>query len=267
MVAQLLNELPPAGPQTDQVKHIDAQILSAQARAHQQKKDAARAEKLYEQSLAIRSALAAKPGNEPILITGLSDLAGFYEKEKNVDRAEPYYAQAIQAQERWVAAEPADYGRRREAGVLWFNKGIFLLNNKKQNEALDCFRAAKQHEIEAFRLTDRSDAYGDYLYMTFQRLFDVYLKLGRTEEAVDTIDERLKLWPTDRRKHFDAAVDLSKVCQRDPSEKILQRTYTVFQRALEQNMLSATTLLDDGRFRVLAANAEFEKLFRKYAGQ
>src|SRR5207249_1393670 len=111
----------------------------------------------------------------------------------------------------------------------------FLSKNAKDAEALDSLLKAQKHETEAFRLSG-GEEYGDYLYMTHRNLFVAQMKLKKYEEAIETIEERIKLWPKNAKKHLEAAADLAVIHQRDPSEKNVKRIHAFFQRALQENM-------------------------------
>jgi tetratricopeptide (TPR) repeat protein len=264
LTVQLLKDLPPNGPQTETVRLVQAQSLSSQGKAYHLKPepDPKKAETLFQQSLEIRKELAAQSGKAFILVDGLADWAEFHVKEGNIAEAIDHYDQAILHQEKYIKDAPEDYPRRRIAGVLLYNKALYLSKNGKHDEALDSLRKAKEHETEAYRLGG-GESYKEYLYMTHKNLFVAQMNLKRYGEAIDTIEERIKFWPKDEKKYLEAAVNLAAIYQRDSSDKTSNRIYAFFQRALEQKMLNGQELRQDSRFRNLAADPAFEKLLAK----
>ncbi len=265
VVSQLAKDVAPQGLLADQVRLLQVQIKSAQAKALQQTGDADKAEGLLVETLPIRKNLAAKPGNEAILIDGLWDLAGFYNKEKRVQETINYMKQAIALQEAFIQQAPRDPTRMKAAGIMWYDKGIVYFNNGQFSEALSSFLAAKKHEIDAFALSDHGPTYGHNLYLTYKNLYQTQLSLRQYEDAVLTIEERLQHWPKDAEKYRQASQDLARIYQRDGSQKLLKRIIAFLDLAVERQMLDLGSLQDDSLFRELTNTPEFRNLRDKWA--
>lgn len=267
LTRQLLSEASPKSAQADSLHMLEAEITSGLARAHQQKGDSAKAEQLHKDSIKLRGDLMARPNATPmILVNGLSDFAQFYIDENKLDEAVVYQDQAILLQEKWIQEAPKDYFRRRFAGVLLYNKAQWLANRGKNAAALDSMLRAQAHETEAFKLVGGTEEYARYLYMTHRELFTLQLRLDKYQDALDTIVERVKLWPNDKQKHREAAEDLAMISQKEGTSLLYPRIHDFFERALKANLLSADTILVDPRYRRLLANPAFDKLVRMHAG-
>jgi tetratricopeptide (TPR) repeat protein len=266
MAEQLLKESTPNSPQADLLRILSAQITSALARAYQQKGDSRTAEQMHRDSLKLRQELAARPNSSPaVLIDGLSDFALFYFNENKLDQAVAYQDQAILLQEKWIQEETKDYLRRRFAGILLYNKASWLSNKGRDEEALISLLRAQKHETDAFKDAGGTEEYARYLSMTHKNLFAMQMRLRRYEEAVDTIIERVKLWPTDKKRHREAAEDLAKVYEHGANLLYL-KIEPFFEQGLKANLLSAEFIRGDRRYERLFTNPAFEKLIMKYGG-
>jgi len=94
----------------------------------------------------------------------------------------------------------------------------------------------------------------------------VQFNLQKFDEAIDTLEERVQLFPKDAQKHYDSAAKLALIYQRDSSDKLFKRIYAFFERGLDNKMLVADQIILDNHYRDLLANPQFEKLVRKSGG-
>jgi tetratricopeptide (TPR) repeat protein len=262
VAGQLLGE---SDDKTGQVRRLVANILSAKARAHYKSGQPGEAEKLYHESLAHRTKVALRPGNETFLLDGYVDLANFYDKEKKTVEAGKHWDEAIRIQESYVAQKPQDFTRRREAGVIWFNKGIFLFNIRDYKSALPCFQEAQTHEIKALDLSKGEASYSDSLFSTYQLIFRAYFNLGNFDPAVKSVSERRKYWSKDREKMWESAKDLAKVFDRSPEHLMVLIDF--LDQALADKMIEVNRLRSEPLFDGVRARAEFDKLVQKHAGK
>jgi tetratricopeptide (TPR) repeat protein len=90
----------------------------------------------------------------------------------------------------FVAPVAAEENQTPDAGTTFYNAGIKLLNSNEYDRAIALFDQALASDTTMIR---QSDA----LLYTYQGKSYALIQLNRYEDAVQTLDEGLKIYPTD----------------------------------------------------------------------
>ena len=90
----------------------------------------------------------------------------------------------------FVAPVAAEENQTPDAGTTFYNKGVLLLNSNDYERAISFFDQALASDTTMIR---QSDA----LLYTYQGKSYALIQLNRFEEAVQTLDEGLKIYPND----------------------------------------------------------------------
>ena len=250
---QLAKDFAPDARQAGQFRILKAEFLSSQAKAQNAKGNPDKAVDLLRESLDLRVEHVAKTGEEFILARGYHDFAELHDKRNSVGDALKSSKKAIHHQTNWVNKKPDDFYRLHIVGFYLYFEGDLHFKQASFTEAKTAYLAAKGHEVKAF-VQSKSPLYSKNLELTFRRLYDVQMKLQEYDEAVDTLDEKLKLWPDDFEMHWDAAARLGKVYADSRNQKLLPRILAIFERgALLENAGSRSAAAPRGDSRAPAA--------------
>jgi len=90
----------------------------------------------------------------------------------------------------FVAPVAAEENQTPDAGTAFYNAGIKLLNSNEYDRAIVLFDQALASDTTMIR---QSDA----LLYTYQGKSYALIQLNRYEDAVQTLDEALKIYPKD----------------------------------------------------------------------
>lgn len=90
----------------------------------------------------------------------------------------------------FVAPVAAEENQTTDAGTVFYNTGIKLLNSNEYERAIALFDKALASDTTMIRISDA-------LLYTYQGKSYALIKLNRYEEAVQTLDEGLKIYPAD----------------------------------------------------------------------
>jgi tetratricopeptide (TPR) repeat protein len=90
----------------------------------------------------------------------------------------------------FVVPVAAEENQTPDAGTYFYNTGIMLLNSNQYERAISLFNQALASDTTMIR---QSDA----LLYTYQGKSYALIQLNRSEEAVETVDEGLKVYPKD----------------------------------------------------------------------
>jgi tetratricopeptide (TPR) repeat protein len=90
----------------------------------------------------------------------------------------------------FVAPVAAEENQTPDAGTYFYNTGIMLLNSNQYERAISLFNQALASDTT---MIHQSDA----LLYTYQGKSYALIQLNRSEEAVETVDEGLKVYPKD----------------------------------------------------------------------
>ena len=90
----------------------------------------------------------------------------------------------------FVAPVAAEENQTPDAGTTFYNKGVVLLNSNEYQRAIELFDQALASDTTMIR---QSDA----LLYTYQGKSYALIQLNKYEDAVQTLDEGLKIYPKD----------------------------------------------------------------------
>ncbi|MDD1696486.1 MAG: tetratricopeptide repeat protein [Methanoregula sp.] len=84
----------------------------------------------------------------------------------------------------------AEENQTADAGTLYYNRGVILLNSNEYQRAIELFDQALASDTTMIRLSDA-------LLYTYQGKSYALIQLNKYEEAVKAIDEGLNIYPKD----------------------------------------------------------------------
>ena len=254
LTEDLIKEKPASKLLANSLQILRATIQTAQAAAFEKKGDLEQAVDYHKRSLETRKST----GDDRDYVDGLSALAKFYGDQKRYVDAIPILDEAIPLQEKLVAESPKkDFNVRQMAGVLHYNKALYLFEVKKYPEALAACERAKAFEIEAFRLKRGSPVAARNLFMTFQVMEYALKNQNRPEDAIKVIIERNRLF-------LEQAKSLAKIYETEEGKTRFPEILAFFHYSLshKERLLRAEDIQNDPDFAELRKQPEFEKLLK-----
>ncbi len=142
----------------------------------------------------------------------------------------------------FVAPVAAEENQTPDAGTTYYNKGVLLLNSKEYERAIAVFDQALASNTTMIR---QSDA----LLYTYQGKSYALIQLNRSEEAVQTLDEGLKIYPRDFMLWNNKGYALYNLGKYPDALKSYDTALSIDQNYTPSLVNKGDTLYKMGRFR------------------